>query len=240
MMLMPIPINFRVITKLLVCVLLTGFVSAEIPDGVLDKLASDQFEVRKDAYVTLRKWAVENKKTSPGSLHKAWQTNQEPEVKTRCYTLMKEVFIQQRLGKGRGFVGVRMADAVLPGKPGAKARAGVQISMVLPKTPAQKSGLAVNDVIVAIDKLDFNDNPNGRGVNSPVFAFSNYVLSKQADDVVTLHIVRNGKQIEKKVTLMKRPASADGILLNQYQEQDLQKAEQLFESWLKEMRARGE
>lgn len=232
---MPTPINLRVITKVLVCVLLTGFVSAEMPGDVLDKLASGQFKERQSAYAQLEKWAEENTKTSPEALHKAWLASEDPEVKSRCYSLMKGVVIKRRFGKGKGFVGVQMEEIELPGKPGAEARAGVQVKMILPKTPAQKYGLAVNDVVVAIDEVDLSNPPKEWRLNSAVLVFSHYVQSKQAGDTVTLHIVRGGKRIEKKIVLMKRPASADVDPFGRHRPDGNREAERFFKGWLKEM-----
>lgn len=232
---MPIPLNLRTITKLLVCVLSTGFVLAEMPDDALGKLASGQFKERQSAYAQLEKWAVENTKISPEALHKVWRASEDPEVKSRCYSLMKEVVIHRRFGKGKGFVGVQMEEIELPGKPGAEVRAGVRVKMILPKTPAQKYGLAVNDVVVGIDELDLSNPPEEWHLNSAVLVFSHYVQSKQAGDTVALHVVRGGKQIEKKIVLMKRPASADVDPFGRNRHDDNREAERFFNGWLKEM-----
>ncbi|MBT8036199.1 MAG: PDZ domain-containing protein [Verrucomicrobiae bacterium] len=214
---------------------MTGFSTAEIPEGVLEKMASEQYEMRQDAYARLKKWSQENIKTSPESLHEAWHTSQDPEVKTRCFTLMKEVMIQRQFGKGKGFVGVQMSETTLPRKDGVKTRPGVRISMVIPNTPAQASGLAVNDVVVAIDKFDFRDLPKGQGMKSSVTAFSDYVQSKEAGGVVTLHIVRGGKLIEKKITLMKRPDYARLDSLGRDRGTEEKELDQAFGDWLKKM-----
>jgi len=140
----------------MICVLFTGFVMAELPKEGIKKLASEQFEERQKAYSELKKWSVENLKTSPELLHKVWGESEDPEVKTRCYALMKEAAILRQFGKGQGFVGIVMDVAVIAGEKGKPDRSAVRIAEVRPNTPAEKSRLKVGDVILGIDDCDFH------------------------------------------------------------------------------------
>lgn len=225
---------------------------AEVPEGVLNQLSSETYEVRKKAYSELKKWSVENIKTAPERLYKVWCVSKDPEVKSRCYTLMNEMVIQRRFGRGKGFVGVRMEEFLIPGKNGVRGRIGVRISMVLDKTPAQKSGLRVGDIIMGVDELDLNkkllkrilDRAQGKrgvgqarvaGMDDAVLLFSNYIQSKQPDDVITLRIFREGKMMDVPVTLMKRPASADFDAFGRSRPNDRSEREEFFNDWLKKM-----
>ena len=72
---------------------------AEPSAALLDQLNSDQFDERNKAYVELMKWAQGNLESSPEQLHKIWRESKQPEVRSRCYEMMKSVAIQRRFGK---------------------------------------------------------------------------------------------------------------------------------------------
>ncbi len=242
-------IDFRTSIQILLVAVLTSMALAEpaaeptkLPDGVLGKLSSDKYDVREKAYGEMYRWAVKNIKEAPETLHGAWRASEDPEAKTRCYTLMKEMVLQRKFGRGKGFVGIRMDEFVVPGKKGAPGRAGVRVSLVLADTPAAKSGLKVGDVIVGVDEIDFSKIPRVRDLRlrgvigmGSVVKFSDYIQSKQPDDVITLHLMRAGKMVDMKVTLMKRPASADVDPFGGTRRNDTKaEGDRFFKKWLKE------
>jgi len=171
-----------------------------MPVGVVEKLASDQFETRDRAYGELSQWAKSHLKTSPELLYRTWKSSGQPEVQTRCYALMKESVMSREFGRGKGFVGILM-DVKPAGPGGVKQQRGILIVQVLPKTPGQKSGLKAGDLILGIDQLDFNKLPENQQKFDVRTLFQEYVKSKHPDDVITLHLMRGGKKIDKKVTL---------------------------------------
>jgi len=255
---------------MIICVMLSDFVMAEVPGvlpkGELEKLGSDQFEERQKAYAELKKWSVENLKTSPDLLYKVWAKSENPEVKTRCYVLMKEAAIVRQFGKGQGFVGIVMEAVMIAGKEGAPGRSAVKIAEVRPDTPAEKSGLKVGDVIRGIDDFDFHAEclkqaldaahdgkpkvipkaipriaPGMRNFQfqiqrDPVVdIMGDYIKSKHAGDEVTLHMLRQGKEIEQKLTLMKRPDYANVNAYGRMSRDPRKEGEDFFERWLKKM-----
>lgn len=220
-------------------------VLAEPSGAVLDRMDSEKFEVRDKAYGELRAWAQANLKESPEQLHKAWKSSRRPEVKSRCYALMKEMAILRKFGKGRGFVGIRMQETTVKNPGGKGFLAGVQITLVMPNTPGEKAGLKLNDVILGVDKIDFGKAkaPNiqqqgGLGFQmrtGVVTRFGDYIQSKQPDETITLHLLRGAKKMDVEVTLMKRPESADvdafgRNLFDRAGEQDA-----FFKTWLRQM-----
>ena len=230
-------------TSLILVVATLATASAETPKNLLDQMNSDQFEARNSAYVKLRKWSQENIKTAPEQLYKAWKSSPYPEVRSRCHELMKETVIQRKFGKGRGFVGIRMEEFVVQDKDRKEPRAGVRITLVMPKTPAEKSGLKINDVVLGVDKLDFGKATVQRqGALRMEFGtvtrFSDYIQSKQPDETITLHILRNGKKMEIKVTLMKRPASADVDAFGRRVFDQRKEKQEFFDLWMKSMRSK--
>lgn len=223
---------------------------SEIPKGILPHLSADRYEEREKAYAELHKWAETNLQVAPEILHRTWKALEEPEAKTRCYTLMKEMVIQRQYGRGKGFVGISMEEFIVPGKQGEPARPGIRVRLVLPDTPAAKAGLKVGDVVLGVDDLDFSKLGKakapriGGGIQGrmgmvigmdTVLKFSEYIQSKQPDDMITLHLVRAGKKSDMKIKLMKRPASADADAFgpSRADESRLQ-GERFFNKWLKE------
>lgn len=217
--------------------LAAGSAAGELPADAIKKMASDEFAVRRLGYEQAKEWAQKNLKNAPEMLYKEWKRSPDPEVKTRCYTLMKETLLQRKYGRGRGFVGVRMEEVAIPGKKGAAALVGVRVMQVLPDTPGKKAGLVAGDVVTGVDAVDFSKRPGRRLPDHATNEFSRYIQSKHPGDTITLHIVRAGKKIQKKVTLMKRPAEADrfGDPLGRRAEARREARERYFNDWLKKM-----
>lgn len=80
--------------------------------------------------------------------------------------------------------------------------AGVIIRTVLPDSPAEKAGLAVNDIILSLD---------GAPVGDPD-AFSERIRAHKAGDRMDLEIIRKGKPDKAEVTLTERPAELNAHL----------------------------
>ena len=103
-----------------------------------------------------------------------------------------------------------------------KDGAGVVIGQVVPDSPADKAGLAVGDIIAAVDGTDVQDVEDLRDA----------VDDKSAGDEVTLSVLKNGVEDPEadakdvKVTLAARPSDED--LQNQFD----QKAGEMFERFL--------
>ena len=62
----------------------------ELPPAQLEKLSSDDFEERETAYKAIHEWADQNLTAAPELLYKAWRANEDPEVQSRCYNLMRK------------------------------------------------------------------------------------------------------------------------------------------------------
>ncbi|MFO7300046.1 MAG: PDZ domain-containing protein, partial [Actinomycetes bacterium] len=98
---------------------------------------------------------------------------------------------------------VTYADAIIAGEPvptsylgvtiesSTSDRAGARITDVAPGTAAEQAGLRVGDVIISVEGV-------------PVFSQIDLVAQVRAHrpgETVTLHILRNGQEIEIAVTL---------------------------------------
>lgn len=238
--------RFQSVCQILVLGFLAMRISAaELPREELKGLASDQFTERQMAFANLQSWSLKNKEAAPELLHQVWAESQDAEVKSRCYSLMKEALLLRKFGRGRGFVGILMNSIDVKKELKQEAQhMAVQITEVVANTPAEKAQLRPGDMILKVDHLDFGNLSKKQKVGLPLMQggmdvrplFQEYVKSKQPDDVITLHLLREGKKLQVKVTLMKRPASADRV---PYFGQELQEADKkrlFFDKWLEQQK----
>lgn len=202
-----------------------------VPKGAVEKMGSDQFKTREQGYEELKKWTNKNLKKAPELLHKTWSKEVDPEVKTRCFSVMKEAVIIRQFGRGPGFIGIRMEQVFLQAQPDEEGIVGVRITLVNEGSPGEKAGLLPGDVITQLDKIDFNEiNPQLR--DGAVGALIDYIKAKQSGDIVTLHILRAGKKHTLKVTLTKRPPELDREMFGDDPEVKRLRREKFFSEWL--------
>lgn len=206
---------------------------AELPRTSLKKMASAEFSERQQGYEELQQWSKENVKQAPDLLYQVWNQEKDPELKTRCYSLMKDAVILREFGKGKGFVGVRMEEAIVPGGANLPARRGVRIAQVVRGTPGERAGLAMGDIVTGVDDVDFSKFEQAQAPDGVVDVFSDYIQSKHPGDVINLHILRGGKKLEKKVRLMLRPDGIDRDLFGRDDEALINRSDLFFETWLK-------
>lgn len=122
-------------------------------------------------------------------------------------------FIQDVLTRGRvtyGWLGVGIQDLTpeLAQGLGLSVTAGVLVSQVFKDSPAEKGGMKRGDVIVA-----FDGKPVERAAD-----LSRLVGTTPPGNVVTIKVVREGKEKEIKVTIAERPseeAMAEGAELGE-------------------------
>lgn len=209
----------------------------QLPAGLVAQLSSDDFSTRNKAYSDLEEWSLGNLTASPELLHEAWKESDDPEVQTRCYSLMRKATLQREFGKGKGYLGIQMLGVDLPGKaPGHQA---VSVQQVLDDTPAQRVGLRAGDLIVGVDEVKLMPaDPDERrqfGVgivqSHAVSRFSAYIKSRQPDDKVTLHLLRGGKAMDVDVVLTKLPPENDP----DWDRREREEA-QFFQQWLENMK----
>lgn len=209
----------------------------KVPVELLSGLSSDQFEERKMASEKLKVWALKHKTTSPEALFDVSKTHHDPEVEARCQVIMKDAFFARDPARAAGFIGVKIQGVILPGE---SKKLGVQVSVVMPGLAGEKFGLMVGDVVLQIDDVDFTkmklvDRPGppvqviGQDPRALIArdAFIIYVKSKFEGDDVNLNILRQGKVINKKLTLVSSSSS----------KQKLNKIkEEAFGKWLEGMK----
>jgi len=224
---------------LLLSLLIAPLVSAEPGkefsfDDALKRLGHDQFKERVAAQAELREWGQARVEEAIGVFYKIFRSHEDPEIRLRCRELLKELVLLNLAEEGEGYIGVKMMDQVIM-KPGGQATSAVRITEVMPETPAEKFKLKVGDLVTGIDEVQF-----GRGVAT--VAFGQYVRSKKPEEVVTLHLLRNGEAMKQKVELMRRPPFLDEMMFLPFGQEfvppDPKKIEEdKFREWLKKKAA---
>lgn len=210
--------------------------AAEIPAGQLALLESENFRTREQAQQSILEWARETPQAAIESLYCQVVDSDEPEVRERCLAVLRELIGDEYSRDGEGFIGIRMQDeqAQVPGD--ATPRAVVRVSLVMPKSPAEKAGLKNNDLIVAVEDKIWRVLP-------VIMPFSDEIKKHKPGSRILLTILRDGKLIEVPVILARRPLEADNPFLGRLL--DIEAAEEaareaFFQRWLKDRRAHKE
>jgi membrane-associated protease RseP (regulator of RpoE activity) len=207
--------------------------AAEIPAKPLADLESEDFRTREEAQALILKWARETPQEAIETLYKHTVDADEPEVRERCLAVLRELVGDEYSRHGEGFIGVRMLDelATVPDDPGQ--RAAIRVTFVMPKSPAEKAGLKINDLIVAVEDRTWREIP-------VILPFSDEIKKHKPGTRIRLTVLRDGKLLEVPVILARRPLEADNPFLDR-RPFDMEAAEAAareahFQRWLKDRR----
>jgi S1-C subfamily serine protease len=114
--------------------------------------------------------------------------------------------------QGKSWLGIRM-QALTPELNEywkVKSDGGVVIDQVYPKSPAEKAGLMIGDIITS-----FNGNSLEISADEDLNQFKELITKEPPDTKIKLKIFRDNKQIEKEIKLKAAPKSID--LAEKYQ-----------------------
>jgi membrane-associated protease RseP (regulator of RpoE activity) len=167
---------------------------AEEPQRVEGQM---RVEVRADkgdeAQPQVRVW-VNGQEVEPG---KAITLGEGGAIRLDALTGKREERSEDRPNAGQAYLGVGLMRVHKEGRPGEPARfePGALVTEVRPGSPADQVGLQPEDVISAID---------GKPVEEPEQLVQR-VRDSKPGDVVKLTLYRNGKRMEKTVTLAAWP-----------------------------------
>jgi len=183
----------------------------KMPEEVLAELDHADFRIREQASLRLKEWAVEDSDRAMVDLPRVLSRDLAPEQAERIREVLLEIFIS----KGEGYLGIRFML-----KPKVKFRGkvltGVEIQSVEPMSPADRSGIKVDDVILEINGEPFTHQTTKEDVVTRVR------LLKPGEKVPFM-IKRGRKSLKIKVRLGERKRSKEG--------QKLRRKE--FREWLR-------
>lgn len=169
----------------------------------VDSLASENFLERVEARDKLLEWGRKNPPRAMDLLYAEYGTATDAEARILLREALRDLVVEDHLrNHGEGYVGVRMLELPNVAVPGDQMpRAGVQVIVVEPESPADRAGLVVGDVIVSLDGLRWS----GPGATD---AFTSAVRKHKPRETVKLGILRNGEMNEVSVALGTRPLGA--------------------------------
>ncbi len=176
---------------------------AQVPEGLLQQLSTDEFKTRQTAEGELTKWAFENREAAYDDLYRQSREHPEAEVRVRCLSVLRRLVGDIYESEGEGYVGIRMKDEAmrLPGR-GEEPVAVLQVVEVMPDSPAAKGGLLVGDSIISLEQAGWKNLPASDD-------FRNRIKSIKPRSLVTLQVLREGKVVEVQIRLARRPAAAE-------------------------------
>lgn len=221
----------------LCCGLMAVGLRAEPGDGFsvedrIGRLGSDEFKARVAAQGELSDWGKNHLEEGIETFYRSYRTSDDPEIRVRCRELLKELVVISQEGEGKGYIGIMMQEdqILVPGGAG-EVRSVVRITAVLQGTPAEKAKLKNGDLVTGIDELDLK-------APGATVRFGAYVQTKKPKTAVTLHILREGKAMDREVELMRRPPIAErnfllwGEELRPPSQKDAE--EEQFKEWLED------
>lgn len=209
------------------CLLPIGFLYSEVtPKQWIEELGSEEFALREGAQAELSAWAVKSPQLAARKFLKLSQEHHDPEVRKRALDILKVLANIDYLSDGQGYLGILMREEPLDAAPGEKVRFGIRVLDVMNGSPAQQAGVKMDDLIVSLDGIIWEE-------ASAMTKFSEIVAAKKPSVEVSLMVQRAQEGVVGiTVKLGKRPipdlqVGGDLGLLER------QAKDRHFEQWLK-------
>lgn len=204
----------------------------ELPADNLLRLCSEEFQTREKAQNEILKWARQNGEPAVSALIELSSKSENPEVRSRCLTVVREIAMEEFSNQGEGYIGINMLDVfvAVPGDP--IQRAGIRVGQVVDDSAAAAAGILAGDVIVGLGDEVWREIPITE-------KFGKQIRTLKPKTKVSLKILRGDKVLEIEVILRRRPPiPANPFLLEESQSdiEALSMAEQesFFRNWLRE------
>jgi len=196
--------------KLVVMALLASSIvgwSFELPSKALGDLGSEEFREREIAQVELLAWSRKQPEAAMTELFKLSQEAEDPEVRQRCLTVLRDLVIDEYSREGEGFIGIALKDEIsnVPGD--LKPRRVIRVTEVRLDTPARQAGILMNDLIVGLNGQVWHD-------EDASLPFREKIRAMKPNTKVDLKVLREGELVDCKVTLARRPVLADRPFFN--------------------------
>lgn len=202
-----------------------SLVEGKPPEELVPLLGHSRYRVREAAEQALRDLLAEDTASVADACWKAYRHHPDPEIRMRARAVLLDYVVLDFGPQGKGFVGIALVLHSFWDAEG-DLRFAIKVSQVVPNTPASKGGIKPNDLVTGIDDLDFNQPDADR-------LFMDYVANKRPGQKVELVLQRDGAELQKSITLMRRPPD---IL---QQEEDQKDPEELFREFRQEREAQA-
>lgn len=210
--------------------------AAGLPDEIFGRLKSEEFKVREEAQTQMLQWAKSNPAIAVDALYRQSQIAADPEQRTRCLSVLRNLILEEFDQRGQGFVGIQMQDTIAKiteeGKP--LTMRAVRITHILPGMAAEAAGLKANDTIIGL---------NGKKWTNEVVtdAFMDSIKKLKPGTKVKLQILRMNTVHEVEVTLCRRPQTEMDprfeLNLERFEAKKQAEKEAYFQGWLEQRKA---
>jgi predicted metalloprotease with PDZ domain len=127
----------------------------EVPKELVEGLASEKFKRREESQQVVEKWANEKGPAAVSAIYKLYISSDDPEVRNRCYRILRVLSEKDYMNDGKGYLGVQLAEEMIEGED--KPRFGIRITYIMPGSQAEVAGIKVGDVIVSMDGKKWNE-----------------------------------------------------------------------------------
>lgn len=201
------------------------------PADNLQLLRSEEFQAREKAQQEILKWARQNGDPALSCLIELSSTSEDPEIRSRCLAIVREIAMEEFSNQGEGYIGINMLDVfvAVPGDP--VQRAGIRVGLVVEESAASAAGILAGDVIVGLGDEVWREIPITE-------KFGKQIRNLKPKTKVSFKVLRGDKLLDIEVILRRRPPlPVNPFLLDETQAdiEALGKAEQesFFRNWLK-------
>lgn len=184
---------------------------SEEPSEAWAQLSDPAYETRESGQQKLLDWAGQNTDEARVFLCRHFFETPDPEIERRLHAILKETFGSQQ----RAYLGIKIDVIDLPPELNPNER-GIHVLSVNQNSSAGRAGIAMRDIIIAIDDYEIKKSDK----TSDVIA---QIQKLRAGGKAILTIVRDKKTIKVSVPLLPRPGVEE---LTPVQE------EKIFEEWL--------
>ena len=179
---------------------------SELSDKLILDLADGEYRVREKAQSDLLAQARQQPEASKDKLFQIAQTSQDPEIRERCLGVLRQLLTDQYMSEGQGFVGIGRMDKTVELAGRLEPCHGVLVTSVRSGTPAERAGIQLNDLIIALNKSGWKEVTASE-------TFANQVAAMKPGTKISLSILRDEKVIDLDVVLVRRPAGLFNELL---------------------------
>ncbi len=198
-----------------------------VPHGYLVDFESPEFRVRERAETNLLEWGRKHPTRSMVEILKHSQNAADPEVRERCLDVLRVLVGDEYMTEGEGYIGIALSgkddQVVVPGE--RKVRKAVRVTGVMANTPAQQSGILINDLIIKLEGEVWYE-------EDATQLFREKIKKMKPTSVASMTILREGELFDIKVTLRRRPLMADHHLDLGLDSSELAAKEAHFQRWL--------
>ena len=166
----------------------------------ISKLDSSSFLEREVGQSKLLDWGRLDPDAAKIELFERSRTDKHPEVRARCFAVLRELLMDDYSKEGSGYIGIELSGEMMKVPRDLRLRSVIRVNQVQPSTPASRAGILVGDFIIGLN----------RGIWYDVDAYVSFLGTIKAlkpNTKVFLQILRNGVILEVPVTLMRRPSA---------------------------------